>query len=47
MKPESDDNILSKLMKSSRYKPYEKYKSRLTEPIIILDSKTEFDGRES
>ena len=47
LKPESDDNILSKLMKSSRYKPYEKYKSRLTEPIIILDSKTEFDGRET
>lgn len=40
------DNIRAG-MKSSRYEPYEKYKSRLTDPIIILDSKTEFDGRES
>jgi len=47
MKSETDYNVLSRLMKSSRYEPYEKYKSRLTDPIIILDSKTEFDGRES
>ena len=32
---------------SHRYKPYEAHLSRLTDPIIILDSKTEFDGRES
>ena len=32
---------------SHRYKPYEAHLSRLTDPIIILDSETEFDGRES
>jgi hypothetical protein len=47
MKSETDDNVLSRLVKSHRYKPYEAHLSRLTDPIIILDSKTEFDGRES
>lgn len=52
MKPEID-NVLSRLMesprlmKSPRYNPYKKDKSQKTEPIIILDPKTQFDGRES
>lgn len=31
---------------SHRYKPYQARVSHLTEPIIILDPRTEFDGRE-